>query len=220
MVGLAQAIQSIELFLEAMLEQYGTFIYIILFIIIFSKTAFIIFTFLPGDALVFAAAMLVALGELNGWILFGSLLIATIAGDAHNFLLGILFRKKFGVKMVNRFISTETILKTEQLVQRRGGTVIMFSRFIPLMRTTVPFVCAYTNYSFRDFLTANSIGGFFWLMLWFGAGISLGQLEWMEDNLVYALMIVMCIPFVIPIIYYIFKLIMKQRQAIKNKKVL
>ncbi|MGE7021776.1 DedA family protein [Solibacillus cecembensis] len=218
MVGLAQAIHSIELFLDSMLQQYGTFIYIILFLIIFSKTAFIIFTFLPGDALVFAAAMLVALGELNGWILFGSLLVATIAGDAHNFFLGILFRKKFGVKMVSRFISTDTITKTEQLVQRRGEIVIIFSRFIPLMRTTVPFVCAYTNYSFRSFLTANSIGGFFWLVLWFGAGISLGQLEWMEENLVYALMIVMCIPFSIPIFFYIFKLIMKQRAIAKNRK--
>ncbi|MEG0473864.1 MAG: VTT domain-containing protein, partial [Solibacillus sp.] len=213
LASLAQAIHNIELFLDAMLQQYGTFIYIILFIIIFSKTAFIIFTFLPGDALVFAAAMLAAIGELNGWILFGALLLATIAGDAHNFFLGTLFRKKFGMRMMNRFISKETIVKTEQLVERRGRIVIIFSRFIPLMRTTVPFVCAYTNYPFRGFLSANSIGGFFWLVLWFGAGISLGQLEWMEDNLVYALMIVMCIPFIIPIIFYFFKFIQKQRTS-------
>ncbi|MCM3784830.1 VTT domain-containing protein [Neobacillus mesonae] len=186
--------------LYELLDKYGVVIYAILFLLIFSKTAFVLLTFIPGDSIVFASGILASIGELNGWLLAVLFLSATVLGDLNNYLIGRLVGK---IKISKRSILPEkTTEKAEGFLLRHGFTAVIMARFVPLMRTSIPFVCGYMKYDFKTFVKANSGGGIVWVVLWLGAGLILGNFEWIEDNVTVSLAIISVIPFMLPMLYF------------------
>ncbi len=201
--------KQIDVAIHHFLTDYGYLVYILLFLLIYCKTAFVVLTFLPGDATVFVSGALVALGELNGWILLVLLFIATVLGDVQGYFLG-----RIGRKMTNRWwiISKKTMQSANDFFRKHGEKAILFSRFIPLMRTMIPFVTGYTGYSFQAFLVCNSLGGMLWVMIWLSAGLLLGQIPIIEQNMAISIPVISCIPFIPPVIWYFMRLRTKKKR--------
>ena len=207
-------VASFDEHLATFIADYGVFIYIFLFFIVYAKTAFVVLTFMPGDSLVFASGTLAAIGDLNVLILFPLYLVATILGDSQNFMIGNQIGKWRTNKSKLKLLSESQIMKAEQFVDRHGHEAIMFSRFIPLMRTTIPFISGYTKYNYLVFMQYNFIGGIIWVFFWLNTGYVLGNFEWVKSNLVAALTIFSLIPIVVPaIILTTRKCFLKERQT-------
>ncbi|MEC2078395.1 DedA family protein [Metabacillus fastidiosus] len=186
------------------IDSYGELIYILLFLLVYLKTAFVILTFIPGDSLVFASGALAALDMLNLWILLALFIAATISGDCQNFSLGTMAKKLHHSKKAKlRLISDNKIETAQNFLQKYGQLSVILARFVPLMRTTVPFVGGFTSYSFSVFFKYNSLGGIAWTTFWLSAGLLLGNLTWVENNLVLSLFLFSIVPFIIPTIYLI-----------------
>ncbi len=201
--------KQIDVAIHHFLTDYGYLVYILLFLLIYCKTAFIVLTFLPGDATVFVGGALVALGELNGWMLLMLFFTATVLGDVQNYFLG-----RMGHKMMSRWwiVSKKTMQSAEDFFRKHGEKAIFFSRFIPLMRTMIPFVTGYTGYSFQAFLMCNSVGGMLWVIIWLSAGLLLGQIPLIEQNMAISIPVISCIPFILPAIWYFVRMRRKKKR--------
>lgn len=173
------------------IKELGLYIYILLFAVVFTKTAFVILTFLPGDSTVFTSGTLAAIGKLDLLTLLILFIVATALADSNNYLIGKTVRKippKRNIFM--RFISEETTSKALLFLQDYDRVAITFSRFVPLMRTMTPFISGYSGFSYWKFLRYNFIGAVLWTIVWLGGGFLLGNIPWVEDNLVLTLTII------------------------------
>ncbi len=193
--------RSLDTSLYYYLETYGTAIYVLLFLVIYCKTAFVILTFLPGDTTVFASGALAAIGKMDGWLLFIIFVAATVLGDSQNYLIGKwVGRMRLARNFFFVFISERTIAKAKNFLMDYGKVAITFSRFVPLMRTSIPFVAGYTGYAYRSFAGYNCMGGFIWTIVWLGSGFILGNCQLVEENLFVSLLVISCIAFIPAII--------------------
>lgn len=163
-------------------NSYGILIYGLLFLVIFCETGLVFLPFLPGDSLIFAVGALAGAGQLNIWVLFIILLVAAVLGDTVNYEIG----KHFGRKIVEskkiKLISDENLAKADEFIQKHGGKAIFLARFIPVIRTIVPFVVGSGKLDYKHFLKSNAIGGFVWVILFLIIGFFFGNLPIIEDN--------------------------------------
>ena len=209
-----QLLNNIDTSLHYYIDEFGAAIYIMLFLIVYFKTGFVILTFLPGDSMVFASGTLAAVGDLNIQTLFILFAAATILGDSQNFFIGKQLRKLNSEhRFLKRLTSDKSIGKAEDFLSDYGKVAITASRFVPLMRTSIPFVSGYTGYEYRTFLSYNLIGGVIWTALWLTAGFILGNISWVVENLFLTLMIVSSTAFIPAIIGFV-KQYKKKKEAI------
>lgn len=211
------SIRSIDTELNHFIGLYGRQIYLILFLIIFAKTAYIIFTFLPGDATLFASGTIAAIGQLDIRLLLILFIVATLAGDSHNFLLGTLLKRAKGKKRkysITRLVTDKSIHKASKFLAKYGKLSIMFSRFVPLLSATVPFVSGFTGYRFKDFFSYNLAGAAIWSVVWVLAGYGLGNVDWVSSHLFLSLIAITLFSFIPPISAFSFKLL-KNKDAKK-----
>ncbi|MBT2694647.1 VTT domain-containing protein [Bacillus sp. ISL-55] len=207
-------LKNIDTSLHYYIDEYGAAIYIMLFLIVYFKTAFVILTFLPGDSMVFASGTLAATGDLDLNSLFMLFAAATILGDSQNFFIGKQLMKLNSKKhYLNRLTSDKSIGKAKDFLSGYGRLAISASRFVPLMRTSVPFVSGYTGYEYKTFLCFNLIGGLIWTSLWLAAGFILGNISWVVENLFLTLMLVSLTAFIPAIIGFI-KQYKKKKEAL------
>lgn len=207
-------ISSFDKNMANFLVDYGIYIYIILFLVVYSKTAFVLLTFMPGDSLVFASGTLAAMGELSVELLFALFLLGTLVGDSQNFWIGKQFSKWQFHRSKMKMLSEEQLERAEHFVDEYGKYGIVLARFVPFMRTTIPFVSGFTKYEYRVFFQYNLIGGVLWVVLWLSAGYLLGNLKWVENNLIVALTIITLIPIFVPtIIVLIRRIYLKGRRG-------
>ncbi len=160
--------------LVVLLEQYGLWLYGILFLIIFCETGLVVTPFLPGDSLLFMAGALAAGGGLNPAILIPLLFAAAVLGDTVNYSIG----RHFGTQMEkwkdSRFFSHKSLEKTRQFYARHGGKTIVIARFVPIIRTFAPFVAGMGHMHYPRFAVFNVFGAALWvapltmLGFWFG----------------------------------------------------
>ena len=186
-------LKTIDTELFRYIEEYGLVMYIVLFFIVYAKTAFVVLTFLPGDSTVFASGTIAATGHLNVWVLFLLFLFATIVGDAQNYTIGILIKRakaKSRRFSIFKYIPEQTITRATNFLERYGKIAITFSRFVPLMRTTVPLVSGFTSFNFRNFFFHNCIGALIWTIVWLFTGFALGNIPAVADNLVISLILI------------------------------
>ncbi|QDQ03292.1 hypothetical protein FOH38_02455 [Lysinibacillus fusiformis] len=212
-------LKTIDTELYRYIVEYGIVMYIVLFLLIYAKTAFILLTFLPGDSTVFASGTIAAIGHLNIWLLFLLFFIATIIGDAQNYTIGNFLnneKSKSWRFSPLRFIPEKTILKATNFLERYGKIAITFSRFVPLMRTTVPFVSGFTSYSFQNFLMYNCLGALIWTIVWLFSGFALGNIPWIADNLFLSLMFISLTAFIPAIGAFIFEYIKKYSKKTRH----
>lgn len=194
------------------INKFGAYIYILLFAVVFSKTAFVILTFLPGDSLVFASGTIAALDKLNIFTLFIIYFVATTFADSNNYFIGKWLGNVPQEKnILFRFIPDTTVESAKQFIQDYDRVAITFSRFVPLMRTMTPFISGYTKYPYFKFVRFNTIGAFLWTVVWLFSGYALGNLPWVEDNLMFTLLLISAIVLV-PTVYAYF------RQMLSNRK--
>ncbi|MGE7663655.1 VTT domain-containing protein [Peribacillus sp. NPDC097197] len=210
--------QSIDTDMTQYITVYGKQIYVILFIIIFAKTAYIVLTFLPGDATLFASGTIAAIGHLSFPTLLFLFFLATVAGDAQNYFIGNLIgksTKKEKKYSVFKYIPNKSIEKTHRFLTSYGKYAIMFSRFVPLLSTTLPFISGFTRYSFKRFIGHNMVGAMVWTITWVCAGYLLGNLTWVGSHLFLSLLGITLISFIPPFIAFAIEYAKKKTAAAK-----
>jgi membrane-associated protein len=165
-----------KLLIDWMLLKFGVYVYVGLFLVIFAETGLAIGFFFPGDSLLVVAGLFAAAGKMNIWLLWGSLFIAAVIGDAVGYYSG----KKVGPAIFSRpksrFFNPEHLKKAHLFYEKHGGKTIILARFVPIVRTFAPIVAGAANMSYRQFVSYNIFGGFFWVTSMLFAGYFLGGL--------------------------------------------
>jgi membrane-associated protein len=189
--------------LAAIVGQYGTLTYGLLFLIIFMETGLVVTPFLPGDSLIFAASALAASSSLNIWLLYFLLMSAAIIGDTVNYWIGNFIGPKV-FEGEHRFIKKAYLVKTQKFFDKYGGQAVTIGRFVPIVRTFVPFVAGVGKMSYKYFLTYNILGGILWVSLFTWSGYFFGNLPFVKDNFHYVVLAIIVIS-VVPIVYELLK---------------
>lgn len=169
--------------LALLVQQYGVWIYAILFAIIFSETGFVVTPFLPGDSLLFVAGALAALGGMDITILLATLAAAATLGNMLNYQIGRFLGPKVFHWEGSRLFNKEALQKTHAFYEKHGGKTLVISRFLPLFRTFAPFVAGIGAMSYPRFTFFNLIGATAWVFSLTLAGYFFGNLPWVQSNL-------------------------------------
>lgn len=181
----------LDVHLFALIQDYGIWIYAILFLIIFVETGLVVMPLLPGDSLLFAAGTFCAgvmkgneMVELNLGIVLSLLIVAAILGDGLNYFLGkTIGLKALTWKMGNRqIVQQKYIDQTQAFFEKHGSKTIIIARFVPIVRTFAPFVAGIGNMSYRNFFRYNVIGGIAWVSGLTLLGYFFGNLEFVRKN--------------------------------------
>nr|WP_024965195.1 DedA family protein [Pantoea sp. IMH] len=209
-------ILHIDVHLQAMVAQYGVWIYAILFLILFCETGLVVTPFLPGDSLLFVAGALAAIPDsaLNVHVMVVLLCIAAIIGDAVNYTIGRLFGDKLFSNPDSKIFRRSYLEKTHQFYERHGGKTIILARFVPIVRTFAPFVAGMGKMSYRHFAFYNVTGALIWVLLFSYAGYFFGNLPAIQENLHYlivGIILVSVLPGVIEVL--------RHRRAAKRQKI-
>lgn len=190
-------ILHIDKHLADIVNEYHTLTYLILFLIIFAETGFVVTPFLPGDSLLFATGALIAGGktDLNVWLMFLILVVAAIVGNSLNYKLGSFFGA--GVfKEKNKILKLKYYHDSHEFFEKHGGKAIIFSRFLPIFRTIAPFVAGIAKMPFGRFTLFNVVGGVSWIFSLLFAGYLLGQIQWFKDNFDLVIVFIAVVTFV------------------------
>ena len=159
---------------------YGPWIYGVLFLIVFAETGLVVTPFLPGDSLLFACGALAASGALDAPTLVVLLVVAAVAGDAVNYAIGRylgprVFRAEDRAGLWHRLLNRKHLAEAHAFFERHGGRAIVLARFVPIIRTFVPFVAGAGAMTYRAFAIFNVVGGLLWVGLCLGAGYAFGN---------------------------------------------
>jgi membrane-associated protein len=188
--------------LAMLVQQYGLWIYGILFVIVFAETGFVVTPFLPGDSLLFVAGALAAIGEggMNIATLIGVLGAAAILGNMVNYQIGRYLGPKVFHWENSRFFNKTALEKTHAFYEKHGGKTLVISRFLPLFRTFAPFVAGIGAMSYARFTMFNVIGGLGWVVSLCLAGFWFGNMPWIRQNLslvIVAIIVISLVPVVV-----------------------
>jgi membrane-associated protein len=165
--------------------------YLIIFLIIFAETGFVVTPFLPGDSLLFAVGALIAKGDtgLNIYIMALLLIAAGISGNTVNYFLGSFLGPKV-FKPGNRILKIEYYNKTKDYFNKKGGNMLIFSRFMPIFRTFAPFVAGIGKMKFVHFTYYNVVGGVLWIVSFLGIGFIFGNIPIIKNNFTYVMLVI------------------------------
>ena len=176
-------ILHIDKHLVQITSQYQAWTYLILFIIIFAETGFVVTPFLPGDSLLFAAGALVAGGRtgLDIYVLGLLLFVAAVAGNTVNYMLGSYLGARV-FKEENKILKLSYYLQTKAFFDKHGGKAVIFSRFMPIIRTIAPFVAGVGRMPFGRYSFYNIVGGFTWIVIFLYGGFLFGNVPFFKNN--------------------------------------
>ena len=160
---------------------YGSWVYGLLFTIVFAETGFIVTPFLPGDSLLFAAGALGATGKLSTPALFGLLAFAAFAGNTVNYAVGRFIGPRV-FQASHRLLNREYLERAHAFFEQYGGKAIILGRFVPIVRTFVPFVAGAAQMTSASFVLYNAAGAVAWVGLCLGAGFLFGNVPIVKDN--------------------------------------
>ena len=180
--------------LQGFLEQYGAWTYAILFLIIFCETGLVVTPFLPGDSLLFAAGMFAGLypDALNIGILLALLTAAAIAGDTVNYWFGAwLGPRAFSGRY--RYLRPEYLFRSQRFYEKYGGRAIVLGRFVPIVRTFVPFVAGIGAMNYRQFILYNIVGAIAWVGICTLFGYVLGGISAIRENFEIAVLLIIAV---------------------------
>lgn len=183
MIDLIGIILHLDTYLSAIIRDYGIWVYLILFLIIFLETGLVVTPFLPGDSLLFVAGTLAAAGLLDFAWLFIIFAVAAIVGDAVNYWIGHHFSKRVLEKGKIRFVKKEHLERAYHFYEKHGGKTIILARFLPFIRTFAPFVAGIVKMKYRKFASYNVTGGLLWVAIFLTAGYFFGNIPIVKDNL-------------------------------------
>ena len=196
--------------LVVIVAKFGAFSYALLFVVIFMETGLVVTPFLPGDSLLFAAGALAAMGSMNIWLLYGLMFLAAFLGDTANYWIG----HKLGrgvFETGNKFFKKEYLDEAESFYAKHGGAAIFLGRFVPIVRTFVPFVAGVSEMSYKHFIAYNLIGGLTWVTLFLWGGYLFGNIPFVKENFHYVVIVIVLIS-VVPIVWTA----LKKKKKAKN----
>ena len=187
MTELLDLLLHVDVYLLDLVANYGIWVYAILFLIIFAETGLVVTPFLPGDSLLFAAGALAASGALDpgGTVLL--LVVAAVLGDAVNYSVG----RMVGTRIVHlaqtdpqwgRWIQPAYVARAHEFFERHGGKAIVLARFMPIVRTFVPFVAGVAEMRYPAFALYNVTGAVAWVGVCVGAGYIFGNVPIVKEN--------------------------------------
>jgi membrane-associated protein len=178
----------LDVHLDAFVQAHGLWVYGLLFLIVFAETGLVVTPFLPGDSLLFTAGALAASGHtLNVWAVFALLAVAAILGDAVNYAVGHfvgprVFRAEDRTTFWHRLLNRKHLMEAHRFFEKHGGSAIILGRFVPIIRTFVPFVAGCGSMSYPQFALFNVSGGLLWVGLCVGGGYFFGSRPFVKNN--------------------------------------
>ena len=191
---LLDIVLHLDAHLLALVHDYGTLVYAILFLIIFAETGLVVAPFLPGDSLLFVTGALCGMGSLELQVLMPLLMLAAFCGDNTNYWIG----RHFGIRLFkhdSRFFKLEHVEKTQKFYVAHGGKTIIFARFLPVVRTFAPFVAGIGSMSYRVFMTFSALGSLAWISSLTLAGYFFGNIPVIKNNLTFMIVGIVLISF-------------------------
>ncbi|HEY0879795.1 MAG TPA: DedA family protein [Zeimonas sp.] len=180
--------------LAAVVEQYGAWVYAILFAIIFVETGLVVMPFLPGDSLLFVAGTLAAVGGLDFGVLVVLLTTAAVLGDALNYSVGHHFGPKVFGWEKSRFFDKAAFDRTHAFYERYGPMTIVIARFLPFVRTFAPFVAGVAQMRYPRFALYNLVGGTLWVAGLSTIGYLFGNTAWVKEHFQWVTLAMIIIP--------------------------
>jgi len=169
--------------LVSLVQEYGAWVYAILFAIIFCETGLVVTPILPGDSLLFVAGAVAATGEMNVHLLAALLIAAAILGNSVNYAIGRWLGKRFFTDRGSRFLNPRHLEKANAFYEEHGGKAIVISRFLPIVRTYVPFVAGLGGMHAGRYTVYNVVGGVAWVASLMYLGYFFGNIPWIKGNL-------------------------------------
>jgi membrane-associated protein len=176
-------ILNVDEHLEAFVQNYGMWVYALLFLIVFVETGVVVMPFLPGDSLLFVVGAMTGAGLMSYPVAVTVLLAAAILGDQTNYTIGRYFGPKVFQWEDSRFFNKRAFERAHNFYETYGGITIIVARFMPFLRTFVPFVAGVAEMSRVKFTLYNIVGAFIWVVGICTAGYFLGSLPWVKANL-------------------------------------
>jgi len=168
--------------LKGLFNEYGNMIFVIMFIIIFAETGFVVTPFLPGDSLLFGAGIVVGLGGLNVYVLYAILLIAAVFGNIVNYSIGRWLGPSILEKEKIPFIKKKHLENTHKYYEKNGAFAIIIGRFTPFIRTFVPFVAGIGYMDRKKFISYTVIGAIAWVTPFLLGGYFLSSIPWVQEH--------------------------------------
>ncbi|WP_461532879.1 VTT domain-containing protein [Sinomicrobium sp.] len=201
----------IDKYLIWIIDEYGIWIYLILFLIIFVETGLVVMPFLPGDSLLFTAGMLCATGSMNVVYLAILLFVAAVLGDNVNYRIG----HYLGLKVFNkesRIFNEKHLIKTRAFFDKYGGSTLIIARFVPFIRTYAPFVAGASSMDKKRFMLYNLAGGALWIVSLLLLGYFFGNLPIVQENYSIVLLLICVISMAPLFIKFITNLFKKKQE--------
>jgi membrane-associated protein len=173
--------------------QYGHWVYLILFLVIFAETGLVVMPFLPGDSILFIAGTVVATADLNVHLLVIVLIAAAILGDTVNYAIGHYIGPRAFDRPDSRWFRQEHLRRTQSFYDRYGGVTIIIGRFVPIIRTFAPFLAGVAGMTYTRFLSYNVVGAVLWIVSLVYAGYLFGNIPWVKNNLTLIVFLIVAI---------------------------
>ncbi len=194
-------------FLDGFIQNYGLWVYALLFTIVFCETGLVVTPFLPGDSLLFTVGAIAARGSMNVWVAAGLLFTAAILGNSTNYWIGKylgprVFSKEGSGSFLERLLNKKHLTRAHEFYAKYGGKAVILGQFVPIVRTFCPFVAGAGAMNFTRFLAFNLIGATLWVGLCSGAGWFFGNIDWVKrhfEAVVLGIIVVSLIPVAIEV---------------------
>lgn len=180
-----------------LVQNYGSQVYLILFLIIFCETGLVVTPFLPGDSLLFVAGAIAATGAMEVQWLALLLMLAAFCGDNTNYWIGRYFGPRIFSRADSRLLNRAHLEKTNQFYAKHGGKTIIFARFLPIIRTFAPFVAGIGRMNYSYFVSYSAFGSVFWISFFVFGGYFFGNVPIVKNNLtffIFGIIIVSILP--------------------------
>ena len=183
LLSLWDVVMHLDKHLAALVQEYGLWVYAVLFLIVFCETGLVVTPFLPGDSLLFVAGAVWAISDMDAHILSITLIAAALCGDNVNYWIGRVLGPKVFKWEDSRFFNRKALDRTHAFYEKHGGKTIIIARFVPIVRTFVPFVAGIGKMTYAKFLGYSIVGALVWVLSLVYAGYFFGNIPLVKDNL-------------------------------------
>ena len=199
--------------LEMVVQNYGVWVYALMFAIIFVETGLVVMPFLPGDSLLFVAGAIAAVGGLDLLGVMALLTVTAVLGDALNYSIGRYIGPKVFQWEDSRFFNREAFDRTHAFYEKHGGITIIVARFMPFIRTFAPFVAGVAQMSYPRFAMFNVVGGMLWVCGLSGLGYLIGNNDWVKAHFSWVTLAMIIIPGLPAVFEVVRHFVNKRRKA-------
>lgn len=197
-----EILRNMPAFLDGFIKDHGMWVYALLFAIIFAETGLVVMPFLPGDSLLFTVGIMAARGSMNVWLISLTLIVAGVLGDAVNYHVGRwigprVFRGESRGTLLEKLLNRKHLDRAHEFFETYGGKAVIMARFVPIVRTFVPFVAGAGAMTYSKFVLYNVVGAVAWVGICVAAGYMFGDRDAVKEHfelVIVGIIVVSCIP--------------------------